>query len=301
MVCRSDQTSPTGSVWRLASAQHGVVARRQLLELGLGRRSIAHRVAVGRLHAVRRGVYSVGRPELTRSGHWMAALLSCPEGAVLSHESAAALLGIEDLERITVITLPPPRRSRRRDVRIHCRKLMPEDHGEADGIPVTSPARTLIDLATLADERRLEAAVNTADQHDLIDPESLRAVLAERQGVPGVPALRRLLDLREFRLTDSELERRLLRLLRRSGLPLPQTGVRVGSFTIDFLWPDLGLVVETDGLRYHRTPGQQTRDRRRDQALTARGLTVLRFTHAQVARRPDEVVGVLREVAGRLA
>jgi very-short-patch-repair endonuclease len=230
----------------------------------------------------------------------MAAILACPPGAVLSHESAAAVLGIEDRERTIVVSVPAGTRSRLRDVRLHCRKFVPGDRGEQDGIPVTSPVRTLIDVATVADERRLEAAVNAADRFDLIDPESLRAELIGRGGQPGVPALRRLLDARTFRLTDSELERRFLRLVRSAGLPLPRTGVRVGVFTVDFLWPDLGLVVETDGLRYDRTASQQARDRRRDQALVARGLTVLRFTHAQIDREPDAVVTALAEVGGRL-
>lgn len=230
----------------------------------------------------------------------MAAVLACPAGAVLSHESAAALWSIEDRERTIVVSIPSAHRCRIQGVRLHCRKFDPRDRTERDGIPVTSPARTLIDLATVANERRLEAAVNAADKLDLIDPQSLRAELTARPGQPGVPALRRLLDARTFRLTDSELERRFLRLVRSAGLPLPQTGVRLHGFTVDFLWPELGLVVETDGLRYHRTAAQQERDRRRDQVLVARGFTVLRFTHSQVAREPDEVVAALAEVAERL-
>ncbi len=230
----------------------------------------------------------------------MSALLACPSGAALSHESAAALLGIQDRERAIVISIPPGTRCRLQSVRLHCRKFGPRDLGEVDRIPVTSPVRTLIDLATVASEQRLEAAVSAADQLDLTDPELLRAELAGRAGEPGVPALRRLLDARTFRLTDSELERRFLRIVRSARLPLPQTGVRLNGFTVDFFWSDLGLIVETDGLRYHRTAEQQGRDRRRDQTLTARGLTVLRFTHAQVAREPAEVVAALSEVGRRL-
>ena len=102
-------------------------------------------------------------------------------------------------------------------------------------------------------------------------------------------------------LTDSELERRFLPIARRAGLPPPQTGRPVNGFKADFFWPELGLVVETDGLRYHRTPIQQTRDRVRDQAHAAAGLTPLRFTHTQVAYEPDHVEGTLRAVARRLA
>lgn len=116
----------------------------------------------------------------------------------------------------------------------------------------------------------------------------------------GVPALRALLDRRTFTLTDSQLERRFLRLVRGAGLPRPLTGQRVNGFKVDFYWPDLGLVVETDGLRYHRTATQQARDRRRDQAHAAAGLTPLRFTHAQVTFEPDDVEGTLIAVANRL-
>lgn len=230
----------------------------------------------------------------------MAAVLACPAGSVLSHESAAALLGIEDREIRVVISIPAGTRSRFRDARLHCRKFVSGDRGAADGIPVTSPARTLLDLATVADERRLEAAVNAADKLGLIDPESLRRQVADRAGQPGAPALRGLLDSSTFRLTDSELERRFLRLVRSANLPLPRTGVRLGSHTVDFFWSELGLVVETDGLTYHRTAIQQAHDRRRDQALVAGGLTVLRFTHDQIAHRPDEVLTALVQVGRRL-
>jgi very-short-patch-repair endonuclease len=103
-----------------------------------------------------------------------------------------------------------------------------------------------------------------------------------------------------FRLTDSELERRFLALVRSAGLPRPATGQVVNGYRVDFHWADLGLIVETDGLRYHRTPSQQTRDRQRDQAHAAEGLTTLRFTHAQVCFEPSEVVDVLARVIGRL-
>jgi very-short-patch-repair endonuclease len=113
-------------------------------------------------------------------------------------------------------------------------------------------------------------------------------------------ALRETLDRRTFTLTDSELERRFLPLARQAGLPQPQTGRYVSGFKVDFYWPDLALVVETDGLRYHRTPAQQARNRMRDQAHVAAGLTPLRFTHAQVRFEPDHVRVTLAAVARRL-
>jgi very-short-patch-repair endonuclease len=166
---------------------------------------------------------------------------------------------------------------------------------------VTTPTRTLADIAPTVSARQLEAAVNAADRLDLVDPDRLRQELAEMRGQRGVPALLRVLDRRVFRLTDSELERRFLRLVRSARLPRPKTRQVVNSFRVDFYWADLGLVVETDGLRYHRTPSQQARDRQRDQAHSAAGLTTLRFTHAQVRFEPDEVLDVLARVIARLA
>jgi len=115
-----------------------------------------------------------------------------------------------------------------------------------------------------------------------------------------VRRLRELLDQRTFRLTDSELERRFLRLVGDAGLPMPLTGKQLNGFKVDFYWPHLGLVVETDGLRYHRTPAQQARDRLRDQAHLAAGLTPLRFTHKQVRYEPGYVRLTLLAVADRL-
>ncbi|MEX2253245.1 MAG: DUF559 domain-containing protein [Thermoleophilaceae bacterium] len=148
--------------------------------------------------------------------------------------------------------------------------------------------------------RRLEAAINEADKLDLIDPETLRQSLGRFAGYPGVVALRELLDHRSFTLTDSELERRFLPIARAAGLPEPLTRQWVEGFRVDFFWPRLGLIVETDGLRYHRTPAQQTRDRRRDQAHVAAGLTTLRFTHAQVRYEPEHVKATLAAVRLRL-
>jgi len=168
------------------------------------------------------------------------------------------------------------------------------------GIPVTTPIFTLVDLATRLSREQLEAAVNEADRLDLTDPEELRTALDEIPRRPGIAFLRELLDRRTFTLTDSQLERHFLPLVRRAGLPPPLTGRHVNGFKVDFYWPDLGLVVETDGLRYHRTPAQQTRDRVRDQAHAAAGLAQLRFTHAQIRFEPAYVRETLLAVARRL-
>jgi very-short-patch-repair endonuclease len=287
------------AAWELAGRQHGVLSRRQLVALGLNDQGINHRLVKGRLHRIERGIYAVGRPELTQHGRWMAAVLSCGSGAVLSHRSAAALWGLR-LERGDDIKVSVPFTSPRRrpGVRVHRRpQLRATDLTTRDGIPVTKPVRMLIDLAALPDRAGLERAINEADRLGLTDPEALLAALDDYPGQRGVGPLRSMLGERSFRLTDSELERRFLSLVEATGLRMPVSGIRLNGFKVDFFWPDLGLVVETDGLTYHRTPAQQTRDRLRDQAHTVAGLTNLRFTHAQVRFHPASVLKTLSATA----
>jgi very-short-patch-repair endonuclease len=309
MACTTLQTL-SRAVWALARRQHGVVARRQLIELGASRSWIEHRIARGRLHPIHRGVYAVGRPELTREGRWMAAVLACGPGAHLSHQSAGA--GWQMLPKRPKIGAPtapihvcmdaalfrqPPA------IRVHrTSTLVPDDLTTHRGIPVTSPSRTLIDLATMLPSHRLEAAVNEADKLDLVDPETLRLDLEHRKGQPGVPRLRALLDRHTFRLTDSELERRFLRIVRKTGLPLPETQIKSSGHRVDFYWPELGLIVETDGLRYHRTPAQQAKDNRRMQAHAAAGRTAIRISHYEIRFECDRVVALLTDlIRGRTA
>lgn len=301
VATRREQSSPGKQLWALVARQHGVVARAQLLDFGLGVAAIRHRLEAGRLHEVARGIYAVGRPELDQLGRWMAAVLSCGPGAVVSHESAAALWGIRHGERRGIEVSTTSARRRRPGLVVHRRRgLTRADVTEHRGIPVTTPACTIVDLATRLPRDDLEALINTADKLDLIGPETLRAVLRRVGRRPGAGATRRVLHAREFTMTDSELERRLLPIAGRAGLDPPETGRWVNGFRVDFFWPRLGLVVETDGLRYHRTPAQQARDRLRDQAHTASGLVPLRFTRAQVRFEPEHVEATLRAVRVRL-
>jgi very-short-patch-repair endonuclease len=286
------------AVLAVAARQHGVVTRAQLLGLGLSKKAIDYRVARGRLHPVQRGVYAVGRPQLTRVGTLNAAVLSCGPGAVLSHEAAGELLGIRKRRSAPIDVTVPRGKRERPGLRVHRAPVPERDRAERHGVPVTSAVRTLVDLAPRIGADELEAAVNEADRLDLVDPERLRDAVEGMAGRKGAAKVRRLLDRRSFRLTESALERRFLGLVRRAGLPIPETQQIVNGFRVDFHWPDLRLVVETDGLRYHRTPAQQARDRRRDQAHIAAGLTPLRFTHAQVAHEAGEVARLLRAAAG---
>jgi hypothetical protein len=286
----------------MARRQHGVVTRRDLLELGFSSAAIEHRLATGRLRPVARGVYTVGWPLTDRKQGWMAAVLVCGEGALLSHGSAAALWGIgpEGAGPVDV------------SIRRHCGvsrpgvsararpRLSGRDVTERHGIPVTTPVRTLIDQATELSPSRLERMVNEADKHDVIDPEALREALEDYAGERGVRPLRTLLDRLTFRLSDTELEVLFRPIATQAGLPVPLTKEWVNNFEVDFFWPDLGLVVETDGWRYHRTASAQTRDAHRDQTHTASGLTPLRFSHYQVKYEPGHVRDILRRTAANI-
>jgi len=165
---------------------------------------------------------------------------------------------------------------------------------------VTTVARTIVDLATELPERRIERAVNEADKRGLIDPEMLRDTLENYVGEPGAKPLRCLLDRDPFRLSDSYLEILFRPIAKDAGLPPPLTKQRVNGFEVDFYWPNLGLVIETDGLRYHRTPVAQSRDALRDQTHTAAGLTTLRFSHYQVRYEPAHVRHILIKTARNL-
>jgi very-short-patch-repair endonuclease len=266
-----------------------VVSRQQLIDLGFTPKAIKHRVARGRLHRIARGVYAVGRPELTQFGRWMAALLSTGPEAVLSHTSAAALWGIAK-QRGNAIHVSVPahlRRSISRGITVHRRRGLSAT--KRHGIPVTTPVDTLIDLASELQRDALEVAINEADKLDLVDPETLRAEI-EGERRPGAAKLRAVLD--RFTRTDSPLEREFLRIVREAGLPTPRTQQRVNGHRVDFFWPELNLVVETDGLRYHRTPSQQAKDHH-----FVAGVRSLRFTRAQVWFEPRSVEVVLRAAA----
>ncbi len=232
----------------------------------------------------------------------MAAVLACGNGACLSHRSAGALFGIceerpgriEVGVRVAHPVGPAEIRVRRRP------SLASGDVGILHRIPVTSPSCTMIDLATELPSKDLARSVNEADKLDVIDAEALRSELDLRSGQPGVRRLVALLDRDTFVLTEEELERLFLPLAREAGLSLPMTKQMVNGFEVDFYWPDLKLVVETDGLRYHRTPLAQAKDARRDQAHTAAGYARLRFTHWQVKYERDYVLRILTETASRL-
>jgi hypothetical protein len=294
----SKSNARSAAAWRLARRQHGVLTRTDLETLGFSKMAIEHRLSTGRLHLISRGVYAVGRRELTPHGRWTAAVLVCGDGAVLSHRSAAELWGI-GREKSGRIDVSVRRRCKieRDGLKVRSRLSLPSQNlVRRHGIPVTTPVQTLIDLATELRTLRLERAVNEADQLDLVDPETLREALNTYVGMPGVKTFRTLLDRHTFRLSDSDLEIFFRPLALGAGFALPLSKYWVLGHEVDFWFPDHGLVVEADGLRYHRTAAQQARAVKRDQTHTAASLRVLRFTHWQIAHEPGEVTHILRQI-----
>lgn len=234
----------------------------------------------------------------------MAAILACggPGIAALSHSSAAAHWGIAvEIAAAIEITRLSADPSRVPGVKVHRRPGLRQGwYVVQERIPVTSPVQTLIDLAARHQPPRVERMVNEADRLGLVRTDDLRKALDDHHGEPGVARLRRILDLRTFQYTRSELERAFLPLARQAGLPASQTSVYVEGHEVDFHFPDLNLVVETDGLTYHRTPAQQAKDHERDQDHSAAGTHSLRFTHAQIEYDPERVLRILRATALQL-
>lgn len=231
----------------------------------------------------------------------MAAVLRCGEGAALSHRSAGALWRIcGEIHGEIHVSIPYARNVREPGLVMHRRlSLSAGDVTDNEHIPVTTPAATLIDLASELTDRDLEAAINEADQRDLLSPQALIAAVEQASRRPGIGRLRAMLAKQHFRLSQSELERLFLRLIKKRRLPVPETQVWINGYRVDFFWPDLGIVVEADSGRYHRTAAQQTRDRERDHAHLCAGLVPLRFTHAQIAFRERYVGGVIQTAARR--
>lgn len=261
----------------------------QLLRLGFSDEAIRHRIARKRLREIYRGVYAVGQLALTREGEWMAAVLACGRTAALSHDTATSLWRIakRPTEPIHVSVLS--QRRSREGIELHRRSELATT--KRDGIPVTTPAQTLIDVATSPD---IEQAIGEAVLKGLVNLKALRTAAA-KAGRPGAP-LRRVIDRATFRVTQSELERAFLKLVARAGLPLPETQTRFGKSRVDFYWPAIGLVVEADGGRFHASAAQQAEDRRRDQEHIRAGRTPLRLTHAQVFFEPAETTALLADV-----
>jgi very-short-patch-repair endonuclease len=302
------EARPDRLIAELASRQYGVVAAPQLRALGLTRNQIRRRMEVGRLHPCYRGVYAVGHRALTRHGHWLAAVLACGDGAVLSHFSAAELWrinasksrGLDRLHRPTDITVPVRSgRLSRAGIILHRRATLPAgDTTTHHRIPSTTPARTIFDLATMLGRRALERVIDEAERLRLCHQEDLEAMVQAHPGRRGAGALRAVLTSHRIgsTATRSELEERFLALCRSHCLPQPEVNVPLLDYVVDFFWPDARLIVEVDGHASHGTRAAFERDRDRDSRLAAHGFTTLRFTWRDVTSRPAVVANRIRRV-----
>jgi very-short-patch-repair endonuclease len=287
------------AVAQLASRQHGVVTRAQLLEIGFGYRAIDDRIARGLLHAVHRGVYAVGHRLRTREATWMAAVLAAGPDAVLSHRSAAALWGIRNTERAAVEVVSP-RLCRRPKIEAHRGTLLPDEIDRERGIPVTTPARTLLDLAEVISEQQLERAINEAEVRRLTSPLPLGALVARHPTRRGTGAIRRILEDDKLgeTITRSELEERFLALVDAHNLPRPRMNEPLGPYQPDAAWHDARLIVELDSYPIHTTRRAFESDRKRDRELQAAGYRVVRITWRQLE---DEPRAIAEELSALLA
>jgi very-short-patch-repair endonuclease len=278
------------------------VSRKQLLKAGLSPDAIDRRLKAGRLHPLHRGVYLVGHRVAPRHALELAAVLACGPRSVLSYRSAAALWGLfpyparAGLQHVTVIARNPGPKPR---IRIHRVKAFdPADLSAYERIPITSPARTLVDIAAGIPVRELEGAVAEAMAKRLVTTAELEACLDRNHARRGASRLRALLeDDIGPALTRSEAERRMLDLIRRAGLPAPNVNARVGGFEIDFLWRAQRLIVEVDGFQFHSSRLAFERDRFRDGELGSRGFRVIRVTWRQLVNQQD---ALLRRLARAL-
>jgi very-short-patch-repair endonuclease len=295
--------SPERAIDGLARRQHGVVARAQLVRLGLGPRAIDRRIQAGRLRRLHRGVYAVGAIRAPNEAE-MAAALACGNGSAVSHRFASALwhlLPYPARDRAVDVTVPDRRARSRPGIRVHRgKRLRADELTKVSGIPVTTPARTLLDLAAEVTARELEQAVAEAQRRGLTSRERLRALLARHRGRPGTRRLRAVLEAPERpALTRSRAEDRLLALIRKARLPGPDVNARIGPYEVDFLWRDACLVVEVDGYAFHSGRTSFESDRRRDADLAARGLTVIRVTWHQLVDEPEATLVRLGQTLAR--
>jgi hypothetical protein len=286
----------------IATRQHGVISLAQLLALGLTASGVHHRVAAGRLHPVHRGVFAVGHPILGPNGRFMAAVLACGAGAALSHRSCGTLRGLRIAQRPWIdVTSHGSAGRRRSGIRAHsAATLAPGDVEIVDGIPCTSLARTLLDLAEVLTTRELERALDRADELRVIDMAAIDDVLARANGRRGAAALRAVLAAHRVGSTPTRttLEEAFLALARSAGLPPDAVNLWIpypagGGAEGDFVYRAEMLDVEVDGRDVHATRRAFEHDRRRDQQLALLGWRVVRFTWRQVLTEPAAVARTL--------
>jgi very-short-patch-repair endonuclease len=267
-------------------AQNGAIKIEQLLRAGLTRSAIRSRVAHGRLVPLFYGVYGVGDPELVALMRPSGALLSIGESAVLSHRSAAAVWGLAQPDPqvidVTVIASNPKPRE---GVRIHRVKQL-RDTTTHQNLPITTPARTMIDFASQASSSELADAFGEARAKCRLTDAKLNAALKRApRNHPGAAVVRRMLSQGGTH-DRSKAERLMRKLCRQAELPQPLTNIILHGHLVDFLWPDQRLIIEVDGYDTHGNRQAFENDRRRDQTHTAAGYVVIRITWRHLQHEP---------------
>lgn len=295
---------------RLAGRQHGVVSRHQISRLGISRGRVEHLIRAGHLHRVFRGVYAVGHPAIGQRGWMRAATLACGKGAVVSHRSAAALLGLLDRAPVVIDVIARGQRGRGIDGILAHRGsgVSRTETGTVAGIPCTSPARTLVDYGGIIGLRSLRSAFERAAAKKLLDIEAVEAALGSG-GRRGAVSLCALIDewrgaapmAKQARL-KSPLEAMVLPILAGRGIPAPRTNAPVdlidGRIEVDFLWAEQRFVVEADSRDFHGTEVAFERDRWRDRELLRVGFSTLRVTRLQAEAETEQVADTIcRQVA----
>jgi hypothetical protein len=296
--------APDRIIAALAERQGGVVARRQLLARGVTSREIDRRLAAGRLFRIHTGVYAVGHRVVGTLGGWWAAVLACGPGGVLSDDSAGDAWEMRRSERSLIdITVGRHGARTRPGLRTHRRLLAPDEVTELDGLPITTPERTLLDLAASGLRgRKLERALDQAERMRLVDFGQLGRLLERHLGARGTPALRAVAARYAAAPVDthSVLEDLAVELCDTHGIPRPAGNTVVAGWVRDLYWPHARLVVEVDSYAYHRSPSALSDDRERDVSLTLAGIRSLRFTHPQLTERrawvAESILSLLRGV-----
>lgn len=289
----------------IAERQRGRASRGQLLDAGIAAGAIARRLRSGRLHQVHRGVYGLPHTGEVPLAAETAAQLACGDGAALSHHSAATLLGLRPgTARPVHVTIPGARGCPAPEgVRVHRSiNITPVDIGLHEGLPVTSPARTLLDVAGTLSDRDIERMLDEAlFARRILKRAALEDLLARAGGHPGRSRLARVAaNHTHSTKTDSRPEERLLQLIRAAALPEPRLQVPVLDYRLDLFWADLQLAVEVDAYGTHGSPSRFEADRRRDaRLLTEMGIVVLRVTRTAVEGRPFEVLGLIARAIGQ--
>lgn len=282
----------------VAEGQGGVISAAQLRELGLTRAAVSRRVAKGTLHPWHRGVYAVGHRNIGALGRRMAAVLACGDGAVVSHATAADAWDLRRSGSGIVAIIVPVAGGRKRHERVRVHRvpgLAADETTMLGALPITTPERTLFDLAAVARLEDLVRAFEQAEALRIVDHAKL-AAYAERRA-SGVGKLRAAIG-RDPDHTRSWLERRFVALCAKANVPKPLVNTKVGPHAVDFLWPEHRLVVETDGRRWHDTRRAFETDRRRDADLAVAGYRVVRITYRRIRDEPDAVVAILAALLG---